>query len=292
MLVRSRAGSIPDRVVQAREKFGVGLRLWALCARGLMQSMRIAGPENAKSPEPTSERPAAPAGPVGAPTTLDAATVLSLQRTAGNAAVSAMINRAAQQRAVSRAPTIAPPGGGESEAKAPSPRQYDFEATVYGKPTHYRNLTAEQVIAKLRMLWRFCHDDLDAGRKENLRLVDLHKEDRTAAFWSDVAGRAALPDPEMWNEVGRGALSDVRSVLDSTEATLKARWQVDEANTDRNLPPEVARLPMMQAALAFDPTLERIKYATACLTRAASDLAERQRRLDDYVGDRTRARSG
>jgi hypothetical protein len=91
-----------------------------------------------------------------------------------------------------------------------------------------------------------------------------------------VAGHVEVPDPEMWNMVGRGPLSEVMEVLNSTDAALKGRWERGEANTDRNLAPGLAHNPYMQAALAFDATEERIKYATALLERSAAMLADRQ----------------
>ena len=293
--------------------------MWVLAATGVMPRMRIAAAEPAESlgsqAEGGRERPEPLATPFGlsrAPSGLNAATVLSLQRTAGNAAVSALMSGdaasrggaatprpaddrrragdaaiasgladAAQQRALMRAPAVSQPPA--KAVGADGERRYDFEATVYGKPVHYRNLTPQEVIAKLRQLWRFCHDELDEGRGENLRLADLGRQHRTAAFWSNVAGGTSVPDPAMWNEVGAGTLSEVREVLDSTDAALKAGWE-----HDRNLPPEVARLPIMQAAAAFDATTERIKQATGLLTRAAAELAERQRRLDEFVGRTTK----
>ena len=57
------------------------------------------------------------------PAALDAATVLSLQRTAGNAAVTALLNRTAQPRALSRAPANSTP----ADAPAAPQRHYDFD---------------------------------------------------------------------------------------------------------------------------------------------------------------------
>lgn len=212
--------------------------------------------------------------------------LLALQRTAGNAAVARLMRVPAapaqeQVRVVERPPTIPEPGVhyviGRPE------RRYDFEVTIHAQPLHFRELTPQEVVTKLRMVWRLAHDDLDDGRKENERLVQRRKDHNVAGYWSDLLGGVDVPDPDLWNAVGRGPLAGVRTLLDSTEAELKTRWAVNEAASDRNLSPELERNPLMQAALAFDATQERIKAATALLERAASDLRECQRRLDDYV---------
>jgi hypothetical protein len=269
------------------------------------------------------ERPAAPSRPV-APVSdavrpgLDAARVVSLQRTVGNAAVSALLHPhaaagagtvrpadlepvgadaavasglagVARTRAAQRAPAPAAPASepaapaGSSAGPAAPARRYDFEVAIGGKPMHFQGLTAQETIAKLRGLWRLCHDDLDSGRAENERLVKRREEHWIAGFWSDHFGGVEVPDPDAWNEVGRGTLSQVLGVLDSTDASVKRDWEINEANTDRGLPPEVANLPLMQAALAFDATHERLKRASALLEKAAAELAEQQRRLDAYV---------
>ena len=253
-------------------------------------------------------RPAAPVSDAVRPG-LDALRVLALQRTAGNAAVSALLHRqaaatagqarpadpgpvgadaavasglagVARTRAAQRAPALDAPAASPAGPAAPA-RRYDFEVALGGKPMHFQALTGEQTIGKLRGLWRLCHDDLDLGRAENERLVKRREEHWIAGFWSDLGNE--VPDPDMWNEVGRGTLSQVLGVLDSADAAVKRDWERNEANTDRNLPPEVARLPLMQAALAFDATYERLQRASVLLEKAAAELAERQRRLDAYV---------
>src|ERR1700742_1793606 len=234
--------------------------------------------------------PIAEREPRNRPPELDSATTLSLQQTAGNAAVSSLIARAParplparaaredpgdaaisaglaraaimrapQERTevVERMPTIPEPGVRYVVQKAQ--KAYTFEATVFGKPVVYANLTPEQAVAKLKMLWRFCQDDLDEGRMENVRQADRRREHRTAGYWSELIGRTEVPDPDMWDEVGRGSLSQGLVELNKTEAQLKGRWEEGEAATQRNLPPELANNPMMKDALAFDPTEERIK---------------------------------
>jgi hypothetical protein len=78
------------------------------------------------------------------------------------------------------------------------------------------------------MVWRLAHDDLDDGRKENERLVQRRKDHNVAGYWSDLLGGVDVPDPDLWNAVGRGLLAGVRTLLDSTEAELKTRWAVNE----------------------------------------------------------------
>ena len=279
-----------------------------------------------REPHATPARPPEPAAltlPAPAPSALDPAAVVSLQRTAGNAAVSSLIAgrsgggsrvprpagpdhgggdaaiTAGLARAVMRAPAAAAPaGGGEVRVVERLPtiqepgvkyvvaapeRRYTFEVTVEGKPTHFRNLTPAQAVERLRVIWRVVHSDLDDGRRENLKLQQRREEHRTAGFWSDLFGGTEVPDPTMWDEVGRGSLSEVMTVLNSTDAVLKERWAQGEAASDRNLPPELQSNPMMQAALAFDATEEKIKYATALLERATRELNERRQRMDDYV---------
>jgi hypothetical protein len=192
--------------------------------------------------------------------------LLALQRGAGNAAVARML---------AREPATSP---------APAPEKgYDFEVTIDTRPMRFHGLTPEEAVKKLRLVWRMAHDMLDTGRAENQRQVERRSEHRVAGFWSDLFGGAELPDPDMWNEVGRGALADVRDVLDATDAVLHKSWAANEAVIDRGLPPELERNPLMQQALAFDATQERIERATRLLERAAADLRECQRKLDEYV---------
>ncbi|WP_028062823.1 hypothetical protein [Solirubrobacter soli] len=200
------------------------------------------------------------------PDALGPAGLLALQRGAGNAAVARMLAR----EPVAEAPAAAEKG-------------YDFEVTIDTRPMRFHGLTPVEAVKKLRLVWRMAHDMLDTGRAENQRQVERRQEHRIAGFWSDLLGGAELPDPDMWNEVGRGALADVRDVLDSTDAALQKSWAAGEALIDRGLPPELERNPLMQAALAFDATQERIERATRLLEKAAADLRECQRKLDEYV---------
>src|SRR5262245_46094794 len=195
---------------------------------------------------------------------LGPAGLLALQRGAGNAAVARMLAR-------------------EPAATAEAEKGYDFEVTIDERPMHFRSLPPAEVVKRLRMVWRMAHDMLDTGRAENQRQVERRQEHRIAGFWSDLLGGAELPDPDMWNEVGRGALADVRDVLDSTDAALHKSWAANEAVIDRGLPPELERNPLMQQALAFDATKQRIERATRLLEKAAADLRECQRKLDAYV---------
>ena len=251
---------------------------------------------------------------------LDAPAVVALQRTAGNASVSALLQerqfgaarprpaddrhvaadaaistglaRAVQRasaspegevRVVERLPTLPEPGV-KYVIGAPE-RHYDFAVTLEGKLAHYRNLTPVQAVEKLRQIWRIVHSDLDEGRAENLKLQQQRKEHRTAGYWSDLAGGTEVPDSAMWNEVGRGTLSEVLTVLDSTDAALKDRHGASMAGADRHIPAELERNPLMQAASAFDPAEERIRRASQLLERAAYELSECQKQLDRYRGD-------
>src|SRR3954469_14247903 len=202
----------------------------------------------------TAER--RPKRPLQAPPTVSRAAdlgpagLLALQRGAGNAAVARML-------AVAR----------EGVATAQPEKRYDFEVTIDTRPMRFHGLDPAEVVRRLRMVWRMAHDMLDTGRAENQRQVQRRKEHRTAGFWSELLGGVQLPDPDMWNEVGRGALADVRDVLDSTDAVLQKSWAAGEAQIDRGLPPELERNPLMQQALAFDSTRERIEHATRLLEK-------------------------
>jgi hypothetical protein len=254
----------------------------------------------------------APERPHQTPAGLGVAQVLALQRTAGNAAVSRMLS--ADVRGVSRQPRGAPssapikaltgteevriverlptiPEPGVKYVIAQPEKRYDFEVTIHEKPMHFRELTPAQAVEKLRLVWRLLHQDLDQGRAENHRLIQNREEHMVAGYWSEVLGGVDMPDPDMWNEVGRGSLAAVQDALNSTEASLKATWERNEASVDRGISPGLENNAYVQAALAFDATQERIKNATALLERAAADLRERQRRLDEYVeGSTTGAR--
>jgi hypothetical protein len=227
--------------------------------------------------------------PVAVPPQPDA--LLALQASIGNHAVARLLMRepaateapagGGEVRVVERLPTIPEPG--VEYIVQPPEKRYDFEVTIHEKPMRFRELTPEQTIAKLRAVWRLCHDDLDTGRAENERLVKRRADHWVAAFWSDTLGGVEVPDPDMWNEVGRGPLYEVVQVLNATEETLRAKWERGEASIDRGLGPGLENNPYMQEALAFDATRERIKSATEKLEKAAAELRERQRRLDAYV---------
>ena len=189
-------------------------------------------------------------------------------------------------RNVERMPTIPDPHF-RYVVQAPEKR-YDFSVNVHTKPMEFRNLTPPQVIEKLRAVWRLCQDDIDDGRAWNEHLVKRRESQWVVGFWADRFGRADLPDPDMWNEVGRGPLSDARQALDATDAALKTHWQAIEASLDRNLAPGLESNPYIQAALAFDPTEQRIREAVALLQKAAAQLRERQRIVDAYVSGSNR----
>jgi hypothetical protein len=252
---------------------------------------------------------------------LSSSEVVALQRTAGNVNVSALVRerqlgpmrprpaddrhvaadaaistglaRAVQRapapaaegevRVVERLPTIPEPGV-KYVIGAPE-RRYDFAVTLEGKLAHYRNLTPAQAVEKLRQIWWIVHSDLDDGRAENHKLRQQRKEHRTAGYWSDLAGGTEVPDPAMWDGVGRGTLSEVLTVLDSTDAALKDLHDRYMAGGDRNLPAALEHNPLMKAALAFDAAEERIRRASALLERAAYELSECQKQLDRYRGD-------
>jgi hypothetical protein len=214
-----------------------------------------------RTAERRPKRQDAPPRAVSRAADLGPAGLLALQRGAGNAAVARMLAR---------------------EPAAPA-KGYDFEVTIDQRPLRFHGLDATQVVKQLRTVWRMAHDMLDSGRAENQRQIERRKEHRTAVFWSDLLGGVEVPDPDMWNEVGRGPLAAVRDVLDSTDAALKEHWAAGEAVIDRGLPPELERSPLMQEALAFDATRERIERATRLLEQAAADLRECQRKLDAYV---------
>src|SRR5690348_9081870 len=167
-------------------------------------------PTSAHEAPRTARRTAVP-GPAG---------LLALQRSAGNVAVARMLSRE-------------PAAVVEPQAE----KGYDFEVTIDTRPMRFHGLKPDEVVHKLRLVWRMAHDMLDTGRAENQRQVERRQEHRIAGFWSDLLGGAELPDPDMWNEVGRGPLADVRDVLDSTDAALKEKWAAGEAVIDRGLPP-------------------------------------------------------
>ncbi|MDA0159055.1 hypothetical protein OM076_02160 [Solirubrobacter ginsenosidimutans] len=260
--------------------------------------MRSVEPERHERVQPEAAPTGRPETTPRAPLRLDPSTVLALQRTAGNASVSSLLrgHRAVHRapaashedevRVVERLPTLPEPGVKYVVAKRE--RGYQFEVTIEGKPVQFQNLTPAQAVAQLRQVWHIVHSDLDEGRAENLRLKERRKEHRTAGYWSELIGDTKVPDPGMWDEVGSGTLSQVRAVLDSTEAELKDHRDRVMAGADRHLPAELENSPLMREALAFDATEERIQRATRLLERATFELNERWKLLDDHVKDSNR----
>jgi hypothetical protein len=231
------------------------------------------------SPKDRAPRPSAPP---------QVAQILALQRSAGNAAVSALLSRAPTQkevRVVTAIPTLKDPNVEyvlDPDIAALDEKRYDIDFTLYNQPQHYGGLSPAQVVQKLQMLWGTLNNDLNNARGEHLKLYEWRKEHSTAGFWSEALGGVEMPDPDMWNDIGRGPLSALRAVIDSTEDELKKDWEAGEAVIDRGLSPGLDTNPLMQAARAFDATQERIKKAVRLLDQAGSDFRECERRLDEY----------
>ena len=190
---------------------------------------------------------------------------------------------AGEVRVVERLPTIPEPGVRYVVATRQQ-RRYDFEVTIHGESRmQLRYLTPEQAVDRLRAVWRLCHDDLDTGRAENERLVKRREDHWVAGFWSDTFGGVEVPDPDMWNEVGRGPLAAVMQVLNSTEAALKQTW-ARSAGEHRPEPRSRAReQPVHAGGAGLRRHRGAHQGATALLEKAAAELRERQRRLDEYV---------
>lgn len=189
-------------------------------------------------------------------------------------------------KVVERLPTIPDPD--VQYVVRPPEKRYNFSANLHWKPIVFHGLTPEQVVQRLLWLWRFCHNDLDEGRAWTEHLIQRRKEHWVVGFWADTFGGADLPDPDMWNVVGRGSLAQVKQVLDATDQALHSRWQVNEASMDRNLAPGLENNPYIKAAIGFDATEQRIRGAVALLEKAALELQDCQRIVDRYVKDSNR----
>jgi hypothetical protein len=241
------------------------------------------------------EPPAAPTPPRPVPTrALTPATVLALQRTAGNTAVTSLMRshtHAATQpppaqdiRVVERMPTL--PEAGVTYVIGKPEKLYSFELKYEGGMVHFRNLTPAGVNAKLRSLWVSLHGDLDRGREEHQKRWEDRQKHYIVGWWADLRGpHALMPEPEIWNKAGSGPLLEAITLINSTDEAVKERWERDEAAiaAGGGHTPSLQENQHRFTEDAYDVTEERIKRAAALLEQAGRQLDDCQRRLDEHL---------
>jgi hypothetical protein len=254
-----------------------------------MNTRGVAQPAERIEPRvaPAPARPAVARG-------LTPATVLALQRTSGNAAVSSLMRSHAHAetqppadvRVVERMPTIPEPGVKYVIGKPG--KRYTFDVAYANGTMHFPNMTSPEAIEKLRQIWRMLHEDLKHGRGENLEVQEYREDNVTFGYWADLRGRTHVPDPEMWNAVGGGTLLEVWNLLKVSDDALKADDARAEAVRDESRSTDFKSIPGVKDHLEFDPTEERIRRAGALLEKAGRELNECQRILNAYRRDTAR----
>ncbi|MEU7873002.1 hypothetical protein [Dactylosporangium sp. NPDC049140] len=182
------------------------------------------------------------------------------------------LHRAAGNTAVADRSAAPPPAPLTFTSDTPQPKSYTVDLFIDGKVRSYPNLSAEQARERLLFYWRQCHHDLDLFRKLHNDHIVERREHRTAGFWSETFGGAVLPDLDMWNKIGSGTLSAAIQALSTDDDVLRREWEQNEAASDRGLSDDVRNLPLMRAALAFDPDRMRIEKSARLLERASVEL--------------------
>jgi len=241
------------------------------------------------------EPQAAPAPPRHVPTrALTPATVLALQRTAGNAAVTSLMRshthaetqppaKARDVRVVEFMPTLPEPGVTYVIGKPE--RRYTFEVTYAGGGMHYKNLSSGESIAKLRQVHWMLQDDLERARADHEKRWREQNEHLKTTFLVDLRTGSHMPSPGIWDKVRRGTLSEALALINSSDEAVRERWEQDRGALEayRNDPPAQRVNSRAWAEQGYDPTQERITRAGVLLEKAGRELDTCERELDQYL---------
>jgi hypothetical protein len=260
---------------------------------------RVPSHEAPPRPAATSARPAPALG-------LTPATVLALQRTAGNAAVASLMRshthaetqpplthrhthaetqpgHTGPVRVVEVMPTITEPG--VTYVIGRPDKRYTFELAYSHRTLHYTHLSSSEVVEKLRQVWAMLGNDLDRQRAEHQGRWNEMVDHLTRTWAIDAAsGGHHMPTPSIWDKVRRGSLAEALATINRGDDDVKRDWAQDRAQARARSGQELEREGSRTWALErVDPTEQRIRFAAALLERAGADLDDCQRQLDEYL---------